>query len=183
MADETLTRIQVRADGEYGSFYVLEGNEKRADGDIRYWCELTCNTSFGTVGYTWGNMGSPAAKFLSKVGRDYLLIKLWGTDHQVYDEEVARKGLVEIVLRNRRDGGWDREKARDAYDDIAASDLSSEGSYFAEVTSIRPVYAECLNGDPPSYKSDNPQALGFWKYLWPRFLAELAQRAEVATHG
>lgn len=182
MADETLTRIQVRADGEYGSFYVLEGGEKNPDGTTRYWCELTCNTTFGVVGHTWGHMGRPAAQFFLKTSADYLLNKLWGQDLQVYDESTARRSLKELLLRDRRDEDLSHSRARELWDDLVDADLDSEHAHIQFVYGCDYWTEVFTSGNGPEYTHRNPQASGFWKYLWPGFLAELAQRAEVAAN-
>lgn len=183
MAEETLSRIQVRADGEYGSFYVLEGNQQCEDGTTRYWCELTCNTSFGVVGHTWGYMGRPAAQFFAKSTAGYLLNKLWGPGYMVYDETTARTALKEHLLRERRNNDLSYSRARELWDDLADADLDSEHAHVLFVYSDSYWTEIFTSGEGPDYKHQNRQATGFWKYLWPGFLAQLAQRAEVAANG
>lgn len=175
----SLTHINVRANGEYGDFYLLEGSEPAADGRTRHWCQLTCNTAFGVVGHTWCSMGMPAARFLAKVGKSYVLDKLWGLDSEVYDEEAARSGLVRVILQQRRGRDWDAEQTRDAYDEVLDADLATEAHYFIFVGERSWLYDLCMNGSV-RYKHANPQAEGFWEDLWPCFLAELAGSRKMA---
>ena len=185
MADQTITHIAVKNEQarEHGTFFVVEGCEQRGDGDTRYWCQLTCNTAFGVVGTFFGSMGAPAATFLKRCNKDYILGRLWGLETEVYDSAVAERELRLSVLKERKQHELTHDEARDLMDAIDSADLDTEHGFQALVYGNRHFYQSFSEGGGSDYKVPNPQAEGFWEDLWPGFLAELAQRAEVVTHG
>lgn len=178
----SLTHINVRANGEYGDFYLLEGSEPAADGRTRHWCQLTCNTAFGVVGHTWCSMGMPAARFLSKISKDYALDKLWALNTEVYDEDTARTNMQKYLVKRRREDGISSDRARELWDDLKTEDLSFEHCLIQFVYGDA-FWQDAFGSDTPRYKIRNPQAEGFWKTLWPSFLAGLKANSEVVPHA
>lgn len=164
--------IRVRNNGEYGSFYLREGVECEGD-RRRYWCELTCNTAFGVVGHHWSHMGKPAAQFLTKVGRDYVVDKLWGMESRIFDADKAMADVRRMILRDRRAGELDHQQARNRWESVemGADNEFEFHSLVNETDWLHEVLYE--GGFRDIGKVDNPQAVGFWKHLWPDFLAQL----------
>lgn len=170
----------VRNNGEYGAFYLREGVS--GEGERKHhWCELTCNTSFGTVGHYWSSMGGPAAWFLSKIGRDYLIGKLWGMQSEVFDAYKAMDQLRTMVLTDRRSGDLDREEARARWESLEG-DASGEFEFRELVDSTDWLHDIMYDGGGSNIgKMENPQAVGFVRELWPEFLKQLqADAAEAA---
>lgn len=169
--------ITVRNQGEYGAFFVREG--KVGEGkDLRYYCELTIQSSFGNVGHFWSHMGSPACVFLSQTDKHYTLGKLFGTNAYVFDAQGTERELRRMLLEERRRGNFDKETARDRYD--ALKDLGM----FDILERFCDAYCEyeCLLewrtvGDIPFTNELNPQAVGLWEQLWPEFIQALNEEA------
>lgn len=160
--------ISVTRDGEHGRFYLRSG----VHDDGNHWCELTCNTTFGVVGHYWGNMGSPAKNFLSKLSKDYLLGKLWGLNTEVWDDDRAFEVLRDFVLSHRREQDLDQHDARAAYDA-----LDDEGMSHGAVEQWLIENPECydLGAWELDLKVENPQCTGFWNTLWAPFVTALQQ--------
>ena len=185
MAEQTITHIVVKNEQarEHGTFFVVEGCEQQGNSNTRYWAQLTCNTPFGVVGTFFGSMGAPAARFLRRCGKGYILGRLWGLETEVYNGDVAKANLIRWVLQQRRRVEITNEEARELLDAIDCADFDSEHGFQSLVYGNRNFYQAFSEGGGSDYKVPNPQAEGFWELLWPGFLAELAQRAEVAAHG
>lgn len=185
MAEQTITHIVVKNEQsrEHGTFFVVEGREYRDNADTRYWAQLTCNTAFGVVGTFFGSMGAPAAQFLRRCRKGYILGRLWGLETEIYDSAEARDGLHRLVCRDRRSGDLSRDEARELWDEVDTAEFDTEYHFQALVYGNRHLYQHFSEGGGSDYKVPNPQAEGFWQDLWPGFLAELTQRAEVTSHG
>lgn len=162
--------------GERGRFFLREGEHPKDAGGRSYWCELVCNTGYGAVGHYWGNMGRPAAEFLASLNKGYLLTKLWGLEAQVYHGPTAVRSAKEQLFRARRNDRMSRDLAREVFD--AVDDLGSDPSEYDWVECIRDndfLYGLALDGELRS-QALNPMAEGFWRDLWPAFLAELQEQ-------
>lgn len=169
----------VRNNGEYGSFYLREGVSGAGE-HRHHWCELTCNTSFGTVGHYWSSMGGPAAWFLSKIGRDYLIGKLWGMAETVFVASKAMSDVRRMVLQDRRAGDLSREEARGRWEDLAGG--ADDEFEFRTLVHDNNWLSEIAYGGSSNFgEVTNPEAVGFVKHLWPEFLKQLqADAAEAA---
>lgn len=167
--------ITVRVDGEYGTFYLREGVEGEGD-RMYYWCQLTCNTSFGVVGYHWGSMGGPAAWFFAKISIDYLLGKLWGMNDQVLDGDGTLAEFKADIIRERRSGDIDADIARERWDGLPDS-IDDDVDLHRFADSADWVWQGLSEGGYVR-KMTNPQAAGFARVLWPEFLRQLAAAQE-----
>ncbi|GEM_PF-769829 len=183
MADQTLTHIVVKNEQarEHGTFFVVEGCEQSSNGATHYWAQLTCNTPFGMVGTFFGSMGAPAAEFLRRCNKGYILGRLWGLQTKVYDGAVAERELRKLILRDRYAVNLTAEKARELWDAVEGADFEEEHGFRTLVYDNAHFYQQFSEGGCIDYKVPNPQAEGFWELLWPGFLAVLAQRAETAA--
>lgn len=172
MADQ-VRHFRVAIDGEYGSFYLREGIERSYQREY-HWCELTCNTSFGVVGHYWGSMGMPAARFLAKVERGYVLNKLWGSAAKVFDSDEAMRDVRRIILRERRDDSITHVEARERWDELSYERPDGEFEFRELVYNTPWLYRHLCEGGGPIGMISNPQADGFWTELWPSFIAQLS---------
>lgn len=157
----------IRANGEWGTFYVREG----VDDQGHHWCELTCNTAFGCVGYHWGSMGRPAREFLAKVDKGYLLGKLWGVKTRVFDAAVAIEDAKRALLKERRALDIGKDEAREVYDELNTG-CSTEFEWHLLIDGCEWLYGRMVDSADFGMVP-NPQAEGFWRELWPAFLTEL----------
>lgn len=177
---DQVRHIRVAGGGEYGSFFLREGASGTGDRQT-YWCELTCNTSYGAVGYYWGSMGMPAARFLAKISRSYAVGKLWGLQSKVFDGAQAMVEARQLVLRERRSGDVGREECRKRWESLEGQEPYNEYEFRELVHNTPWLYAHLVGGGGPIGEVPNPQAIGFWEKLWPAFIAELAATAEPVT--
>ncbi len=184
MAEPKIIHIVVENEQarERGTFFVVEGREDSGGGTARYWAQLTCNTPFGVVGTFFGSMGAPAAEFLRRCNKGYILGRLWGLQTEVYDGAVAERELRKLILRDRYAVDLTAEEARELWDEVNAAEFDTEYHFQALVYGNSHLYQYFSEGGGSDYKVPNPQAEGFWKLLWPGFLTDL-QRAEVAANG
>lgn len=167
---------QVRTDGEWGTFVLRHGQRQDARGTA-YWCELIAATSFGTVSHHWSSMGQPAAKFLPRLERDYALGKLWGSGDRVFDADATLRYIKQEITKQRRAGEIDAEEARERWDNLPEY-LDNEHELAQLADDCDWLWQGLSEGDYVQQKI-NPQAEGFWRYLWPRFLEQLAVTPEV----
>lgn len=167
----------VHNQGEYGAFYVREGVSHRS-GEPYYHCELTVNSSFGTVGYCWTHMGSPACIFFSRVNKDYVLTKLFNKEARIFDPELTKMELLQMLLRDRRRGELDRREAREIHKAIRDLDgIDTIENFCDDYAQSCCLMEWCHVGDIPFRYSLSPQAAGFWDKLWAPFVEMLNQEA------
>lgn len=165
--------------GEHGRFFLTEGYSKNpGERNGHYWCVLACHTAFGTVGYTWGSMGSPAAKFLGSLNKSYALGKLFGDKEQIFCVDEAVKQMKASLLDSRRQRDIDRDEAREAFDTLRY--LDNEHEWHAAVMNNTIMYEKACDGGRFGMVI-NPQAEGFWEYLWPDFIKQLTHIEEPVT--
>lgn len=168
-----MLQIQVRNNGEYGSFFVREGVSGEGD-RMSHWCELTCNTSFGTVGYYWSSMGSPAKDFFKRTDYHYIIGKLWMNNSTVFDGAATEKAIRKEIIRLRREGEIEHEDAAHMWSDTHLIDFTSNSLFERSVTQHCDWLVSWLcEGIDLIQKETNPQAAGFMKHLWPLFVEEL----------
>ncbi|MBB3806371.1 hypothetical protein FHR51_002523 [Xanthomonas arboricola] len=179
---ETATCFSIAANGEHGRFYLTEGSEPDGRGGTRHWCVLACHTTFGTVGHTWTSMGGPAAWFLAKIGRDYAINKLWCQHSQIFCGDKAVTDIRRQILDDRRQRELSHDDARERYDAFVDG-IDNESQLGMLVEREAWLYDMLVHGGGSQVgKVDNPQAIGFWKQLWPAFIAELTAEVE-ACHA
>ncbi len=163
--------------------------------ECTYYCgEITIQSSFGTWGYVWTACGVPFKRFLMRAEFDYVFTKFMGAKLDRHDGDGTMRQLRRDIIEQRRQGSLDRDEAREAWDavewerDRIESDETSCGYALMEVASrlgdrhpMREHFA-----DPsawPRAKKHDCQAVGFWRELWPSFIAELRRETEPAAHA
>lgn len=167
---------------------------KRHDGkpDGTYYCgEVLINSSFGSWANTWTACGFPFKEFLAAAGFDYLFTKFMGSKLERHDGEGTLKELRRDILQQRRENRLDCAQAREVWDavdwerDRIESDETSCGYALLEVASrigdrhpMRDYFAD-PSGWPRITRPDC-QAAGFWRELWPHFVAELEREKAAA---
>lgn len=179
-ADDQLRCFRLNINGEWGSFYLREGVSGEGERQS-HWCELTCNTSYGVVGYYWGSMGMPAARFLAKISRGYALGKLWGPESNVFDGAQAIVEARQLVLRERREGALSQEESRNRWNSLEDQEPSDEYEFRELVHDTPWLYKHLCEGGGPIGEVPNPQAVAFWEKLWPAFIDALSASAEPVT--
>jgi hypothetical protein len=120
-------------------------------------------------------MGGDATWFLSKVGKSYLLGKLWGARREVFDGEEAILDARRIILRQRRARDISAAMARERWEALEDAACNSEVEWHELVTDNDWLWVRLLEGSGPLGQVPNPQAEGFYRDLWPSFIAQLQQ--------
>jgi len=181
----TVEKYSIRAGHEYATICLSQwGPAQQGLREGYYGGEILINSSFGSFNHAWTSCGEPFKKFLIGIDMDYFMKKCLGTSYRVYDGEATFKGVVQHVLEYRRDGSYGKVQAREIYDDLIESQSeieSSEEAFGRSTDGWLDEYYDFIQYMPA------PQAVGFWKTIWPVFEAELksetAQREMVTDEG
>lgn len=166
--------IRIKAGYEYGSFYIRTGTNGRDKG---HWAELTINSSFGNVGYTWGSMGCEAHRFFDSDDKHYLMNKLFGEHAYVFDFDSTIAELKRSVLRERRGRDSDKHEAKERWDAIGSLEETRDQGFFYHQFLTNRVLSEWYEPtEIPCCTILNQSAEGLWKHLWPHFVTALKEQ-------
>lgn len=167
---DTLT-LSVSNGHEHGTFFLRQGTTTNGATDsLQHWCLLSVYSSFGPFGHYWGNMGCPAAEFLSQLNKGYLLDKLFGDERSVFDAVLAIENTKRAVLRARQMDNLSKEEARDAYDCIYP--VYHEAEFIVLIMQNEHLHNLALNQEIDT-KGPNQIGENFWNRLWPGFITAL----------
>ncbi len=174
-----ITVIDVRADGEWGTFFVRESDVvKRADHQgFNASAEWTADTSFGVFGHYWSSMGQPFGLFIAGVDEHYLLGKV---GHQVIDDKLVISGVKRLVREYRKAKSINAETAREAFEAIDSLAYGLSGEVLCHELYQASELSFICDWDVETRTYDG-QSMGFVKKLWPLFVKqynELAERRE-----
>lgn len=163
--------------------------------ECTYHCgEITIQSSFGTWGYVWTACGVPLKQFLLRADFDYVFTKFMGTKLERHDGDGTYRQVQRDIIEQRRQHSLDRAEAREVWDAVAwereriESDETSCGYALLEVASqigLRHPMHDAF-ADPcawPRITKPDSQAVGFWRELWPSFLAELRRETQPAAQA
>lgn len=173
--------------------------QDESGGELRHRGEILINSTFGSWANYWSAPGMPFKRFLLGLDFGYCMQKLMGRDLQEHDGDATLKALRRSVLEARRNRRLDKSAAAWVWQEIedrSSSLADTVESFVSACGDIQRDAGESWNrrqvgnhadeiGDlfaEPWYMTetrDNPQAVGFWRELWPEFIATL--RAEVAA--
>ena len=196
VAKSTAERYAVHTSGgEYASIVLRDWSRPVNTGQGRtgtYYCgEIQIHSSFGSWGHTWTACAVPFKEFLLDAEFEYVFIKFMGTKFRVFDGEASFKSLVERVLRSRREGEINKYEARDIYADMAdvQEELECSSNDFCNAVfrlvegrsgRVSRMFAEPW--DLMCHKPD-PQAVGFWRDIWPEFTTALREELAQPEHA
>jgi len=187
----------VRNAGEWATIVVREWSERREDGTEWPRGEILINSTFGSWSQYWNAPGVRFRQFLVGLDFDYVFDRFMGRALHQFDGDKSVEGLKRDALKLRRKRWLSRKAARLVFDEIDEN-ISTE-SVEGFINGCAAVEQECgalwnENKVRPSELDDirsmlsepwcrtetryNPAALGFWRDLWPEFVAAL--RAELA---
>lgn len=154
-----------------------------------YYCgEILIHSTFGAWANTWTACGEPFKAFLIDAEFDYVFTKFMGTRLQVWDGEGSVKSLRGRLLDYRKWGDLTKDEARALWDEIEANEAELETSSHDFVECAYRIASDLdmrgvrrLLSEPWELTTTqhDHQAVGFWRELWPEFVATL--RAEVAA--
>jgi len=125
-AEAKVSCIEVRVDGEWGTFFVKEYPivpRENGKGVIAK-ATWTAESSYGVYGYHWSGMGQPFGDFIAQMNDGYLLGKI---GKQVLNDELTIREIKKYVRECRREKHINAETARDAYEAIDSIAADYEG--------------------------------------------------------
>lgn len=160
-----IIHIEIRDRGEWGSFFVRHGTEPGS------WIEVVCNSSFGVVGHMWTAPSGDLYRFLRSLGKDYVLNKFWGKDMMLFDGKRTMEMIRKDILKMRRSEDYTHCQAVDFWETIRGECPSDIHEWWSIVNTASEDFRD--NYGSAWLSSINPQAEGFWKHLWLKFLQEL----------
>lgn len=147
----------------------------------RFWVTddgcLSIVSDYGNYGYWWGAPGMEFRLFLSRDrDTDYLASKLWSGQRQVFKIDATRKEIKRAIIRERRGGHIDRERARQEWELLNGLDDEFDLRHWWENTRL--PGAEEL----PEYGYPG-QLSAFLERLWPLFVDALRAELEAEAKG
>jgi len=128
---------------------------------------LAIVSDYGNYAHWWGSPGCEIREFLTHCDIYYVSGKFSSRDE--YDDEATAKGIREYICRSRRDGGMDRERAREEWRLLERySRLESEEDIrvWAEKTTIRDYWEYLVYRTPMRLQM-------FMQKIWPQFIEQL----------
>lgn len=168
--------ITVKHEHEYGEFFVSEREpQPRSDGHLRYSATWVCYSSFGTYGHHWSDMGSPFSEFICQVDEHYLLGKI-ASKHTSPSKTLV--SVREELARLLSDGECTEEAYTEAAEAVETIEAEDSGEFLIAHLYECSELSECgFDWHDIETQEFDPQAVGFAKKLWPKFVEAVnAQR-------
>ena len=181
---QAATCYTVRNDWAWAHIFVRHGTGVQTDGSPRGWVHVSVISDFGSFGYCWTHIGPDRwREFLAGLDLHYAMQKMLGERFRVplAIHEAEAKGR-QMILQYRREDSLDAEDARKLWDGLDAADRDggldgflrdwdrqSDGRWYAH------------DWWDASWDKVNPQAEGFWREIWPHFIAGIQSEAARAT--
>lgn len=190
----------VRKNHEWATIVVREWADTEVDGKQRQRGEILINSSFGAWSQFWGAPGCRFKKFLLQISMDYAFGRFMQRDQlDEYDGDATVRSLRKRVVLARKERRISKVTAawlRDQIDDEVERMERNADGFIEACGSILHEADQCWSPaevrrdiddlrdqlDEAWYRTEtrtNPQAVGFWRELWPEFTQAL--RAEVAA--
>jgi len=127
----------------------------------------------GNYAYHWSSWGDrDFREFLLDMDDSYLMGKLKPpTFKPELDEESSVKSVHEMILRRRREGDWDADKAREEWDRVKGLDCNNPDEWIREARFDEPW-------DFLIYTRAPGQLRAFVDRVWPLLQAKLKEALE-----
>jgi hypothetical protein len=164
------------------------------DGKVQCWPEyhlilidertgnLLIEGGYGTFSYGWsrsGRDGESLHSFLYDLDFDYFMKKAAKQPYRVIDLDATVKGLRKDLLRERHDGSYTRDEAREMWETLEAAE--GYGSGLVDRLCEDGQWSEFLDYSDPSVMVDHPRMRRFWDEVWTPF-AEAVLRPHWLQH-
>ena len=173
--------------------YNLKGHDEVG---IPFWACITLRewnkggsvdiqSDYGSYSYSWHNIGEkPLRDFLPRLSFGYFMEKACGSSYMRFDTEATKQEILQDILKYRREG-ISKEDARELWDDAQDFSDSTEDSFFASrfASDLCRILYDHEWAAIPCVKSPTPEALGFWKVIWPCICDVLRGEIENASHA
>jgi hypothetical protein len=163
----------IHSKGEYARIVIVEW-APRDIGHARpsYGGELLVHSSFGAFCNSWGACANPFKQFLIGLDRHYFMTKCRPGAAEEFDGEKSLQHVKEWLIDKRKGGDFTRGDTREAWNSIMDARDEIVHSEYAFVTVLQSLEIEGL--DEPwhfSCRSLTAECVGFWRDLWPEFVA------------
>jgi hypothetical protein len=180
----TCDRYTISNVHEYATICIVEWTPRRDSHGPIYGGEILVNSTFGAFCNSWGHCGQPFKQFLAGLNFNYFMTKCRGMDAEQFDGEKSVRNAKERVTALRRDGTLTREQAREAWDAIEECESEAEHSEYAFVRELYQVDIPGLS-EPWELvvRSPTPDTVGFWRDIWPEFVAAIRAETQVTSQG
>jgi hypothetical protein len=178
MNEAKVTCTEVRAGGEWGTFFVKEYPivPRQSGGGVQAAAVFVAHTSRGPFAYRWSDMGESFGEFISNCDHGYILRKI-GTKE--ISTKLAVSNVKREVLEARREKRITAEVAREAIETIDRAAKEMEGELLCH---------ELYNASELSFIQDwcdistldySHCTKVFMEKLWPEFVKQFNEQAAV----
>lgn len=167
----------VRNGWAWAHIFIRHGVGRQHDGSPRYWVHVSVISDYGSFGYCWSHIGEEWHAFIRDLDLHYAMNKMMGERFRVpltVDEAEAYGRAT--ILQYRREDSLSRKDARLLWDGLSDAERD-EG-----LTAFLRSWDDHSDGrwyahDWWDHRWDkvNPQAEGFWREVWPHFIAALPE--------
>jgi hypothetical protein len=174
-----MDRYDVRAKGEWATICVREW--QRDDENKYHAGEILIHSSFGSWGNTWTACSNRFKQFLTHCDFDYTFGKFMGHALRVFDGEGSTKAMRRKVIEERKQRNLFKEEAGWLWGRLDDVDETSIESWVRSIEEIaRDTDSRAIKellSEPWYTAADryDASAVGFWRDLWPEFVASLKQ--------
>lgn len=168
---------------EWATIVLFGWQQTGNDGTPREVGEILIHSGFGSWANSWGHIGMPFKEFLLKAERSYIATKFMGADAYKFDGQLTVRELRKRLLRWRQEGQLNKEDARQLWDYIDEREVELGSSTHDFVGAMHQAETELVLSrqllrfvqEPWEYlaTSIDPQFAGFWREVWPVFLAQI----------
>lgn len=172
----SLEHYYVRADHEWGEFFVREHAPGELYGSSKHAATWACVTSYGTFGCWWSHMGQPFAEFIKSMDGDYLLSKI---SSKKFSQDTCTSSVIAEIEEAHQEGRITDDQKENAMDAVYAAEDDFSGEAVASELYHDPrldcVHIEWTELSTQVWPSDAEQ---FVKKLWPEFVKAVVERAK-----
>ena len=195
MAD-TVTRdttgdvYRIRATHEWATIVVFGWQATGNDGTPRECGEVLVNSSFGQWAYSWGHMGVSVKRFLIGAERGYMAGKFMAADAYKLDGPLSVRELRARIIAWRKCDDFTKIEARTAWDYLEEREVELEANTHDFVGAMQQAETELVMSrglrrffqEPWEHlqTSLDIQFQGFWREIWPVFVAALRRELEAS---
>ena len=187
---DNLQVINVSHAEEWAEVYLKPLFRESYNGESYNGVMLTLQSSFGSFGHHWGNIGkSTPAAFLAKITDDYVVSKLFlGNTRTTFNQELLVSTLqakLEVRGLYCARAGIDISAAQAELDDWACGDFSSFERAYEEFSESDCSTLRAALGESEFEFSDlhwgchsvSPTVTGFMERIWAPFRAKMLETA------
>lgn len=187
---------EIRNAGEWANIMLACWDRPEMTGSgmsIVYGGEIAIHSSFGSWAYTWTACAVPFKRFLCGIEFDYAFGKFMGVALDRFDGDATLKQIKREILRQRRRTDLTATEAASVWDAVMDEDERITGNDATACGYAMMAIGDALHQnhpmreyfiDPcgwPAITRPDPQAVGFWRDIWPEFVDALRAETREAT--